>query len=489
VDKAKPFCVAKRNVWEAYKRVKANQGAAGVDGQSIAKFEEGLKGNLYRIWNRMSSGSYFPSPVRRVDIPKGDGRMRPLGIATVADRVAQMVVQRYLEPMVEPVFHENSYAYRPGRWALDALKMARQRCWRYDWVLDLDIKNFFDEIDWELLLRAVRRHTDCKWVLLYIERWLKVPVQLSDGTLISREKGTAQGAVISPTLANLFLHYAFDRWMRDNYPDVPLERYADDVICHCRSETQARSLRAAVEARLIACKLQLHPEKTRIVYCKDANRRGSYSRQQFEFLGYTFRPRQSMNRQGELFVSFSPAVSNKAGKTMRRQMRRWKLHHRTDLQLDDLARWVRPVLSGWVRYYGCFYPSALRRALRTLDVFLVRWAKRKYRRLRTHYLRAWAWLARVRMRQPNCSRIGFWPLRLRDRSRMNREVHVRFWESAGLKCSALLDYLRAYESVSAARAGIARYMGFFNTRRPHSALDGLTPDIVYFDSPPRAVAA
>jgi group II intron reverse transcriptase/maturase len=400
VDKAKPFCIAKRDVWEAYQRVKANQGAAGVDGQSIAEFEADLKGNLYRIWNRMSSGSYFPSPVLRVDIPKGEGRMRPLGIPTVADRVAQTVVQRYLEPIVEPVFHENSYGYRPGRSAHDALRVARQRCWRNDWVLDLDIKSFFDEIDWQLLLRAVRRHTDCKWVLLYIERWLRAPVQRSDGTLMSREKGTAQGAVISPILANLFLHYAFDRWMRDNYPDVPFERYADDVICHCRSEVQARSLRAALEARLAVCKLQLHPEKTRIVYCKDAKRRGRYAQQQFDFLGYTFRPRSSRDRKGELFINFTPAVSDKAAKSMRRQMRRWKLHHRSDLHLDDIARRVRPVLSGWVRYYGYFYPSALRGALRTLDFFLVRWAQRKYRRLRNHYLRAWAWLGRVRTRQP-----------------------------------------------------------------------------------------
>jgi group II intron reverse transcriptase/maturase len=400
MDKAKPFCIAKRDVWEAYKRVKVNQGAAGMDGQSISEFEADLQGNLYRLWNRMSSGSYFPSPVRRVDIPKGDGRTRPLGIPTVADRVAQMVVQRYLEPLVEPVFHEDSYGYRPRRSALDALSVARQRCWRYDWVLDLDIKNFFDEIDWELLMRAVRRHTDCKWVLLYIERWLKAPVLMSDGTLVSREKGTAQGAVISPTLANLFLHYALDRWMRVYYPDVPFERYADDAICHCRSQMQARSLRAALETRLGACKLQLHPEKTRIVYCKDANRSGRYAQQRFDFLGYTFRPRQAMNRQGKLFASFAPAVSDKAAKSMRHRMRRWKLHHRTDLNLDDIAQWVRPVLAGWVRYYGCFYPSALRGALRTLDSFLVRWAKRKYRRLRGHHLRAWAWLGRVRAQQP-----------------------------------------------------------------------------------------
>jgi RNA-directed DNA polymerase len=411
VGKAKPFCIAKREVWEAYKRVKANRGAAGVDEQSIAQFEEDLSNNLYRIWNRMSSGSYYPPPVRRVDIPKGDGRTRPLGIPTVSDRIAQMVVQRYLEPILEPVFHKDSYGYRPRRSAHQALAVARQRCWRYDWVLDLDIKSFFDEIDPELLMRAVRRHTDCKWVLLYIRRWLQAPVCMPDGTLVSREKGTPQGAVVSPLLANLFLHYAFDRWMAEHHPDIPFERYADDVICHCRSEAQARSLRQTLEARFVACKLQLHPQKTRIVYCKDDNRRGSYPERQFDFLGYTFRPRGAKNRTGELFVSFAPAVSGKAAKAMRRRMRRWKLHHRNDLALTDVVKWVRPVLHGWVRYYGRFRPSALREALRTLDHFLVRWAQRKYKGLRTHKMRALGWLRSLRTRRPTL--FPHWELKAR----------------------------------------------------------------------------
>lgn len=401
MDKAKPFGISKREVWEAYKRVKANQGAAGVDGQSIEEFGEDLSNNLYRIWNRMSSGSYFPPPVRRVDIPKGEGRTRPLGVPTVSDRIAQMVVKRYLEPILEPVFHEDSYGYRPGRSAHQALSIARQRCWRHDWVLDLDIKGFFDNIDWELLMRAVRRHTDCQWVLLYIERWLKAPVRMPDGTLINREKGTAQGAVVSPVLANLFLHYAFDRWMRENHADIPFERYADDVICHCRSEAQARALREALEARMAGCKLELHPQKTQIVYCKDANRQGDYPAQRFDFLGYTFRPRRSMNRHGKLFVSFAPAVSDKAAKAMRQRMRRWKLHLRNDLGLPEVAQWTRPVLLGWVRYYGRFFPSALYRALRTLNRFLVRWARRKYRRLRGHEMRAWDWLNELRAREPS----------------------------------------------------------------------------------------
>jgi group II intron reverse transcriptase/maturase len=299
------------------------------------------------------------------------------------------------------LFHEDSYGYRPGRSAHHALSVARQRCWRYDWVLDLDIKGFFDNIDWNLLMRAVRRHMDCQWVLLYIERWLKAPVSMADGTLVSRDRGTPQGAVVSPSLANLFLHYAFDRWMAKNHPDIPFERYADDVICHCRSEEQARLLREVLEARFAECKLELHPQKTKIVYCKDANRRGSYPERRFDFLGYTFRPRRSMNRDGKMFVSFAPAVSDKAAKAMRQTMRRWKLHHRNDLSLGEIAQWTQPVLLGWVRYYGRFQRSALRRALRTLDRFIVRWAQRKYKRLRGRCERTWDWLQRVQARQPD----------------------------------------------------------------------------------------
>lgn len=400
MDKAKPFDISKREVWEAFKRVKANRGAAGVDGQSIAQFEEDLSNNLYRLWNRLASGSYVPPPVRRVEIPKADGSTRPLGIPTVSDRIAQMVVRRHLEPILEPVFHDDSYGYRPGRSAHQALTVARQRCWRSDWVLDLDIKGFFDNIDHQLLMRALRRHTNCKWVLLYIERWLVAPVCMPDGVQVARDQGTPQGAVVSPILANLFLHYAFDNWMSRNHPNVQFERYADDVICHCKSETQAKQLREALDERLAACKLQLHPDKTKIVYCKDDNRLGSYPVQRFDFLGYCFRPRSSMNRAGTLFVSFSPAVSDKAATAMRLRMRRWRLHSRNDLELAEVARWARPVLQGWVRYYGRFRPSALHGALRTFDSFLVRWAQRKYKKLRTHKLRAWGWLRRLKTRQP-----------------------------------------------------------------------------------------
>lgn len=400
MSRAKPFWIAKNEVLEAYKRVKANRGAAGVDGQSIDEFEGNLKNNLYKLWNRMSSGSYFPPPVRRVEIPKGDGRMRPLGIPTVADRVAQMVVKRYLEPKLEPYFHPDSYAYRLDKSAIAAVGQARKRCWRYDWVIDLDIKGFFDNIDHELMMRAVRKHTDCKWVLLYVERWLKAPAQLEDGRLVEREKGTPQGGVISPLLANLFLHYAFDKWMGRHHPNIPFERYADDVICHCRSERQAKWILTAIKRRFEQCRLELHPQKTQIVYCKDDNRRGSYPNKKFDFLGFTFRPRRSASRQGRYFVNFTPAVSNKALKRIRQTIRSWRLHRRSDKSLEDFARMFNPIIRGWINYYGSYYKSALYPTFQHLDRVLSRWAIRKYKRLRKSQRRARKWLCRILRRDP-----------------------------------------------------------------------------------------
>ncbi len=400
MNKAKPFCISEWEVWEAYKRVKANQGAAGVDGQSLAEFEEDLKNNLFKIWNRMSSGSYFPPPVRRVDIPKDDVGTRPLGIPTVADRIAQTVAKRYLEPILEEYFHPDSYGYRPGKSAIEAVGTARQRCWRYDWVLDLDIKGFFDSIDHRLLMRAVRKHTDCRWVLLYIERWLKAPVQLEDGHLIHREKGTPQGGVISPLLANLFLHYAFDKWMQRYYPQVPFERYADDGICHCQSEAGAEGLRVAIEQRFAECGLELNLQKTRVVYCKDDNRRGDYPEQKFDFLGYTFRPRTSKSRQGRYFVNFSPAISTRAAKSIGETMKQWRMHRQSHKSLDDLARMSNPVIRGWINYYGSFYKSALYPIFQTLNNILARWASRKYKRLSGRKRGAHLWLQRIVHDQP-----------------------------------------------------------------------------------------
>ena len=399
MSKAKPFSIAKREVWGAYKRVKVNRGAAGIDRQTVEEFEKDLSNNLYKLWNRMSSGSYFPAPVRRVEIPKPDGRKRPLGIPTVTDRVAQMVVKQYLEPILEPHFHRDSYGYRPGKSALQAVGEARKRCWEYHWVLDLDIRSFFDTIDHKLLMRAVRKHTDCKWVLLYVERWLEAPVQMPDGTLEDRRKGIPQGGVISPLLANLFLHYALDKWMERHFPEIPFERYADDVICHCKGEKQAKYLLDTIRCRLAECRLELNMQKTKIVFCKDSYRNGSYANESFDFLGFTFRSRLSKSRNGRYFVNFSPAVSNTATKTIRQEIRSWNLHRRTDKSLEDFARMFNPIIRGWINYYGSYYKSALYQTLWHLDRIISRWAGRKYKRLRGRQRKAQRWLRRIRNRQ------------------------------------------------------------------------------------------
>jgi Retron-type reverse transcriptase len=408
LDKARSWSIPKLYVWDAYKRVKANRGAAGVDDQTIEEFERDLANNLYKLWNRMSSGSYFPPPVKRVNIEKRGGGSRPLGIPTVSDRIAQAVVKGYLEPELEKHFHPDSYGYRPGKSALDAVGVARERCWRFAWVLDLDIKSYFDTISHELLLRAVRKHTDCPWVLLYIERWLKAPVQMENGTLEPRERGTPQGSVISPLLSNLFLHYTFDRWMARNYPDIPFERFADDALCHCANEAQAKALKEALEKRFAECGLQLHPEKTKIVYCKDDDRRGNSKNESFDFLGYSFRARRSKNRFGKFFVNFSPGVSNAATKAIREEIRRWQLRCRIDKWIDDLARMFNPVIRGWITYYGRYYKSALYPTFRYLDQCLANWAMAKYKRLRRHRQRAGHWVSKTASRDPRL--FAHWPL-------------------------------------------------------------------------------
>lgn len=397
----KPFCISKWAVFSAWARVRDNRGAAGVDGVSIQAFEKKLKNNLYRVWNRMSSGTYFPPPVRRVMIPKADGRERPLGIPTVGDRVAQMVVKWHLEPQVEPLFHPDSYGYRPKKSALDAVGKCRERCWRYDWVVDLDIRGFFDNIDHSLMMHAVRKHTDCPWMLLYIERWLKAPAEAEDGTPMVRDRGTPQGGVISPLLANIFLHHVFDTWMSREYPDCPFERYADDVVIHCRTHEQAQQVKRAVEQRLRQCKLEAHPDKTRIVYCRDSRRRKDHQHIQFDFLGYSFRPRSAKNRRsGEVFTSFLPAISTKATKAIVAEIRDWNIQRRSEQELAELSRKLNPSIRGWVNYYGRYYPSALQRTFRGLNRRLVRWARRTYKRFRNRGRQATEWLRRLAQTQP-----------------------------------------------------------------------------------------
>ena len=400
-DVAKPFDISKWVVWEAYRQVKANRGAAGVDEESIAEFEGDLKGNLYKLWNRMSSGTYFPPPLLAVEIPKAGGNgVRVLGVPTVSDRIAQTVVRLYLEPEVEPMFHPDSYGYRPGRSALDAVEACRRRCWNRDWVIDLDIRAFFDSLDHELILKAVAAHTRQRWILLYLRRWLTAPLQRQDGTLVQRDRGTPQGSAISPLLANLFLHYAFDSWLATQFPAVSFERYADDAVVHCVSEAQAEQVLGAIEDRMAQVGLEVHPGKTRIVYCKDDTRRGRHEHERFTFLGYTFRPRLAKSKRGNFFVSFLPAVSDDAKKAIGKQIRRWRINLRSDKTITDFARSINPVVQGWINYYGRFYKSRLYPVLRRINAYLLRWATRKYKRLRGHLLRAVRWLQNVARREP-----------------------------------------------------------------------------------------
>lgn len=379
MSNTKPFQISKQRVLEAYQRVKANRGAGGVDRKSLKAFEADLENNLYKIWNRMSSGSYFPSPVKAVEIPKKNGGKRVLGIPTVADRVAQMVVKMELEPELESFFSPDSYGYRPGKSALDAVAVTRQRSWQYDWVLELDIRQLFDSIDHELMMKAVRLHTDNRWVILYIERWLKSPMQWPDGTRTERQAGTPQGGVVSPLLANLFLHHAFDRWMEKKYPEYPFARYADDVVIHAQSKAQAQELRQAIQDRLAECGLELHPDKTRIVYCKDDNRRGSDPNITFDYLGYTFRPRRAKNRYGKTFLSFSPAISEQAKVKIRQTIRGWRISKRVSLSLPSIAERINPIVMGWINYYGRFYKSALYEIIDYLNLTLITWARKKYK--------------------------------------------------------------------------------------------------------------
>ena len=392
----KPFKIDKRLVYEAYKAVKSNRGAAGVDGQSIEQFETDLSGNLYKIWNRMSSGTYFPPPVRAVAIPKKSGGERILGVPTVADRVAQMVVKQVIEPILDPIFLADSYGYRPNKSALDAVGTTRERCWKYEWVLEFDIKGLFDNIDHELLLRAVRKHITCKWALLYIERWLKAPMVQEDGTTIERSRGTPQGGVVSPILANLFMHYTFDFWMARTHPDLPWCRYADDGLVHCRTDQEAENLKGELQARLAECHLEMHPTKTRVAYCKNGNVKSNYPNVQFDFLGYCFRPRRAQRRGTKIrFCGFTPAVSSSAMKAMRQTIRDLKLRCQTQLSLQDIARKLNPLLRGWIQYYGRYTPSALYPLYRYVNQTLLAWVMRKFKRFKHRTIAASQFLQRL----------------------------------------------------------------------------------------------
>ena len=381
--KTKPFHISKHLVYEAFKRVKANKGVGGVDAQSLSDFEQDLSNNLYKLWNRMSSGSYQPPPVLRVEIEKPDGGVRPLGIPTVADRIAQMVVKLQIEPELESHFHPHSYGYRPGKSAHQALLAAKERCGRRAWVLDMDIKSFFETIDHRLLMRAVNLHVKEIWHLMYIQRWLTAPVQYEDGRVEERQKGTPQGGVISPLLANLFLHYVFDVWVEKNWRGVQFERYADDIVCHCTSEREATKLKSLLIYRFNECGLQLHPDKTKIAYCKGGYNKGDYETVSFDFLGYTFRPRWIKTRRGQQGLYFLAAVSQKSAKRIRQEINSWPWKYWRQKELTDIRRYSRSRLRGWMAYYGLFGKSIIRNVLFHFDKRLSRWGKAKYKQLKT----------------------------------------------------------------------------------------------------------
>jgi group II intron reverse transcriptase/maturase len=391
----KPFAISKHAVVEAFRKVKRNQGGPGVDGCTIEDYEADLRNRLYVTWNRMSSGSYFPAPVKVVEVPKPHGGgIRVLGVPTVADRVAQTVAAMELEKVVEPKFHASSYGYRPGRAPLDAVGACRERCFKDPWVLDCDIAGFFDNVPHNLMVEAVEANTDQKWVVLYVKRWLKAPLQHPDGTLEQRDRGTPQGSAISPLLANLFLHYAFDAWMAREFPRLHFERYCDDIVVHCVSEKQARYLRERIAARLSEVGLRLHPEKTKVVYCAQDGRDASYENTSFTFLGFSFAKRSARRADGSVFNGFLPAVSKDAMKKMSRAVHRWRLHRWTTRSLDELAAWVNQIVPGWLNYYGRYYRTALLSLIHRINAYIVRWARKKYKRLRA-FKRVLAWWHRV----------------------------------------------------------------------------------------------
>jgi RNA-directed DNA polymerase len=402
IGEAKSYAIEREKFYAAWQRVKANGGAAGVDEQSIGDFEGKLEDNLYKLWNRMSSGSYFPKPVRQCPIPKRDGGQRVLGIPTVTDRVAQMVGVLYMEPKVEPKFHADSYGYRPGKSAHEAVGMARQRCWKYNWVIDLDIKGYFDTIDHQLLMKAVRCDVQEKWLLIYIERWLAAPGVDRTGVQVERQRGTPQGGVISPLLANLFLHYVFDRWMQKEYETVPFERYADDIIVHCKTKWQAHYVLEAIRQRLLHCGLSVHPAKTKIVYCKDGQRPDDHDHTEFTFLGYQFRARFARNsRTGQYFVGFTPAASSQAKQSMRYEIRSWNLKGCATKSLEEVAAQINPIVRGWINYYGRYCRSALHPVLHQVEIALSGWAMRKFKKLHRRRVESLRWLAHVRKAAPN----------------------------------------------------------------------------------------
>ena len=389
-------------VWVAYKKVRANKGSAGVDAVSMEEFDANRVKHLYKLWNRMASGSYFPPPVKEVEIPKKDGKVRKLGIPTISDRVGQMVVKDYIEPRLEEMFSPNSYGYRPNKNAHQALESVRKNCWKTDWVIDLDIKGFFDNISHDKLMLAVEKHVPENWARLYIARWLTTPVLTKSGELVTKQgKGTPQGGVISPLLANLFLHYGFDKWLEQTDNTVNFTRYADDVIVHCKSKAHAEQTLNAIRERMNEVGLELHPEKTTIVYCRDHRRQGIYPEVKFDFLGYSFQPRSTNSRTTSgMFLGFDCAISISSRKRIADELGELRVEKMSFKSIVGIAQYLNPMIRGWINYYGKFRISMLQKVFRLLNKRLVRWARKRYKRYKTSLKRGFQWLRRVQEQYP-----------------------------------------------------------------------------------------
>jgi len=402
-NETKSIPISRPMVWEAYKKVRSNQGSAGVDQISMEEFDAERSKHLYKIWNRMASGSYFPPPVKEVEIPKKDGKIRKLGIPTIGDRVAQMVVKEYLEPRFEQIFSPHSYGYRPNRNAHQALESVRSNCKKTDWVIDLDIKGFFDNIDHGKLLLPIEKHVSEKWCISYINRWLQMPVQTKSGELVQKQgKGTPQGGVISPLLANLFLHYAMDKWLEQTHPTVSYVRYADDAILHCRNKAQAEKVLETLKERMQRCGLELHPEKTKLVYCKDYRRQENHETVKFDFLGYSFQPRSTMSkRTGKLFLGFDCAISIGSKKRIADKMKELNIDHLSHKSIVGVAKFLEPYIRGWINYYGRFRLSALKPIFQLLREYLIKWARKRYKRYKTRLNKAYDWFKRIKEQFPN----------------------------------------------------------------------------------------
>ena len=404
VEEQKTQPITRLQVLEAFKRVRANGGSAGVDGITTAQVEGNKRKYLYPLWNRMASGSYYPKPVRQSLIPKANGNKRALGIPTVMDRVGQQVIATELEHDIDNRFSRNSFGYRPNRSAHDAVGQCRINCMKYGWVIDLDIKGFFDNIDHELLMKGLRYYTSKKHTLLYCERWLKAPVQLPDGTLKPSEgRGTPQGGVISPILANIFLDIVFDKWMEKHYPDVAFERYADDIVVHCQHFKQALRLLEAIKQRMKDCKLELNREKSKIVYYRRNQKNQPPFKvhyQKFDFLGFTFKPRISM-MNGKLKLGFSPAISSRNIARISDEIFKRKIHRWVHFPLSKIAELLNPQIRGWVNYYSRFRKSELRKLFRVINMRLVKWIRNKYRKFRRrHWYNAYKYLWGIAQRYP-----------------------------------------------------------------------------------------